>query len=115
MRTTQQPNLKTQQPNLKLVYAIGIPTVVAIGCVAISTMWLVGTYIKSAYLDPQIVAATPSSSPTVISPSRHQLENKHRGLLRLSGFKDNVNLKSLSDEQLINLNKKLEQALRDAS
>jgi hypothetical protein len=38
------------KPNLSLVYAIGIPTVIAIGSILSSVIWLTGNWVYSAYL-----------------------------------------------------------------
>ena len=95
----------TQQPNINLVYAIGIPTVIAFGALVISSIYLIGFWLYSTYLEPK--------TPIVeVSQSRKELEAKHRELLAKSGFKDDVNLKSVSDEALKTANRKLETALR---
>ncbi len=113
MRTTQQ------QSSLKLVYAIGIPMVTVIGGLFVSTVYLIGLYLYSTYLEPKptILEPVKQTQPKLIpQPAiRGELEEKYRKYLRLSGFKDNVNLKSLTDEQLIAENQKLEKALREAS
>lgn len=42
-----------QQQNLSLVYAIGIPVVLSIGAVVISTLYLTGFYLYRTYLQPK--------------------------------------------------------------
>jgi D-ribose pyranose/furanose isomerase RbsD len=72
---------------------------------ALSVIWLAGSWVYSTYLQPKVVAVE-------VSESRKELEDKHRKLLEKSGFKSDVNLKSVSDENLKAANRKLEKALR---
>jgi hypothetical protein len=95
----------TRQHNLNHVRAIGIPVVVAIGSCFVSIIWIAGNWAYSTYLQPKIAA-------TEVSESRKELEDKHRELLDKSGFKSNVQLGSVSDENLKAANHKLEKALR---
>lgn len=88
-----------RQHNLNHVRAIGIPLVIAIGSCFVSIIWIAGNWAYSTYLIPK-------------SESRKELEVKHRELLNKSGFRNDVNLKSISDETLKSVNHKLEKALR---
>lgn len=93
----------THRHNLSLVRAIGIPVVLAISSTFCSILWLAGDWAYSTYLKPQVAE---------ISISRKELENKHRELLAKSGFKNDVQLGSVSDATLKSTNYKLEKALR---
>ncbi len=95
----------TRHHNLSLVYAIGIPTVIAIGSCFISIFWIAGNWAYSTYLKPKIEVVE-------VPESRKELEARYRELLDKSGFKSDVNLKSLSDKELKAANYKLEMALR---
>lgn len=48
MTTNRHP-----QQNLNMVYAIGIPVVLSIGAVVISTLYLTGFYLYTTYLQPK--------------------------------------------------------------
>tara|TARA_R110000868_G_scaffold61920_1_gene187688 strand:- start:1139 stop:1378 length:240 start_codon:yes stop_codon:yes gene_type:complete len=76
--------------------------VIAIGSCFVSIIWIAGNWAYSTYLIPKAEAST----------SRKELEVKHRELLNKSGFRSDVNLKSISDETLKSVNHKLEKALR---
>jgi hypothetical protein len=71
----------------------------------LSAIWLTGSWAYETYLKPKIAVVE-------VSESRKELEKKHRELLEKSGFKSDVNLKSVSDENLKAANRKLEKALR---
>jgi hypothetical protein len=72
---------------------------------ALSGVWLAGSWVYSTYLQPKVVAVE-------VSESRKELEDKHRKLLEKSGFKSDVKLGSVTDENLKAANRKLEKALR---
>ena len=95
----------THKHNLNHVRAIGIPVVIAIGSCFVSIIWIAGNWAYSTYLLPKIAVVE-------VSESRKELEAKHRELLDKSGFKSDVNLRSVSDEGLKAANHKLEKALR---
>jgi hypothetical protein len=99
MRTTHK------QHNLNHVRSIGIPVVIAIGSCFVSMVWLTGDWAYSTYLQPKVAVIE-------VSESRKELEAKHRELLNKSGFKSDVNLKSVTDASLKAANYKLEKALR---
>jgi hypothetical protein len=71
----------------------------------VSAIWVAGNWAYSTYLQPKIAVAE-------VSESRKELEAKYRKLLDKSGFKSDVNLRSVSDEGLKAANHKLETALR---
>ena len=91
----------THRHNLSLVRAVGIPVVIAIASTFCSILWLTGDWAYSTYLKPQVVEV-----------SRKELEAKYRELLAKSGFKNDVQLGSVSDAALKSTNYKLEKALR---
>jgi hypothetical protein len=71
----------------------------------LSGVWLVGSWVYSTYLQPKVAVVE-------VSESRKELEKKHRELLEKSGFKSDVKLGSVTDENLKAANHKLEEALR---
>jgi hypothetical protein len=71
----------------------------------LSAAWLAGSWAYETYLKPKVAVVE-------VSESRKQLEDKHRELLDKSGFKSDVQLRSVSDEGLKAANHKLEKALR---
>ena len=95
----------TRQHNLNHVRAISTSFLVAMSSCVLSVAWLAGSWVYSTYLQPKVAAVE-------ISESRKELEKKHRELLDKSGFKSDVNLKSVTDENLKAANRKLEKALR---
>lgn len=98
----------TQQPNIKWVYAIGVPTVLAIAALFASTIWVIGYYVYVNYL-----AVKPTPEPIVqADPSRSALEMKHRELLKKAGFRNDVNLGAVTTPALKRANHELEKALR---
>jgi hypothetical protein len=94
-----------RQHNLNHVYGVGITVLVAASSCLLSGAWITGNWAYSTYLKPKIAVVE-------VSESRKELEAKHRELLHKSGFKSDVNLKSVSDEGLKAANHKLETALR---
>jgi hypothetical protein len=94
-----------RQHNLNHVRAISTSFLVAMSSCALSVAWIAGSWVYSTYLQPKVAVVE-------VSESRKELEDKHRKLLDKSGFKSDVNLKSVSDENLKAANRKLEKALR---
>ena len=92
----------TRQHNLNHVRAISTSFLVAMSSCVLSGVWLAGSWVYSTYLQPKVA----------VSESRKELEKKHRELLEKSGFKSDVNLRSVTDENLKAANRKLEKALR---
>ncbi len=95
----------TQPPNLNHVYGVGITVLIAMTSCGLSAAWLAGSWAYETYLKPKVAVIE-------VSQSREKLEAKHRELLDKSGFKSDVNLKSVTDESLKAANYKLEKALR---
>lgn len=95
----------TRQHNLNHVRAISTSFLVAMSSCVLSGVWLVGSWVYSTYLQPKVAVVE-------VSESRKELEKKHRELLEKSGFKSDVKLGSVTDENLKAANHKLEEALR---
>lgn len=95
----------TRQHNLNHVRAISTSFLVAMSSCVLSGVWLTGSWVYSTYLQPKVAVVE-------VSESRKELEKKHRELLEKSGFKSDVNLRSVTDENLKAANRKLEKALR---
>lgn len=106
MRTT-----KSSAIDLRLVYAVGIPTLIAIAALFGSTLWIIGYYFYSIYL-------TEKPAPELVQkpdPTRPQLELRHRELLKKAGFRNDANLKSVPTATLKQRNFELETALRSGT
>lgn len=103
--------IKSSAIDLKLVYAVGIPVLVAIAALLGSTVWVIGYYLYSNYLVEKPIPETVTKP----DPTRPQLESRHRELLKKAGFRDDVNLKSVSTATLKQRNFELEIALRSGT
>ena len=94
-----------QQTDLRWIYAIGIPPLIAFAALLCSTFYLGGYYLYTTYVDPK-VEAIPASQ------SRVELEAKYRQLLAKAGYRNDVEVGSISDATLIETNRKLELSIR---
>jgi hypothetical protein len=94
-----------QRPSLNHVYGVGIIALSAMTSCGLSAAWLAGSWAYETYLKPKVAVIE-------VSPSRKELEAKHRELLDKAGFRSDVNLKSIPDATLKAQNYNLEMALR---
>ena len=94
-----------QQTDLRWIYAIGIPPLIAFAALLCSTFYLGGYYLYTTYAEPKAEAIP-------VNQSRVELEAKYRELLAKAGYRNDVEVGSISDKTLKEENRKLELSIR---
>ena len=96
------------QTDLRWIRGIGSITLFAATAIAFTTLWHIGSLVYSAYLHPKVEALP-------VNQSRVELESKYKELLAKAGYRNDIELTSISDKTLIETNRKLELSVRSGS
>ena len=96
------------QTDLRWIRGVGSITLFAATAIAFTTVWHIGSLVYSAYLQPKVEALP-------VNQSRAELEAKYRELLAKAGYRNDVEVGSVSDKTLIETNRKLELSIRSGS
>ena len=99
---------KYRQTDLRWIRGIGSITLIAATAIVFTTVWHIGSLVYLAYLQPKV-----ESIP--VNQSRIELEAKYRELLAKAGYRNDVEVGSISDKTLIETNRKLELSIRSGS
>lgn len=97
--------LSAQKTDLRWIRGVGVAAIVASTALVCSTLYIAGHSLYITYLEPKAEAI-------LVNKSRVELEAKYRELLAKSGYRNDVQVGSISDAVLIQTNRKLEIALR---
>ena len=102
---TQKPY---HQTDLRWIRGIGSITLIAATAITFTTVWHIGSLVYSAHLQPKVLAIP-------VTRSRAELEAKYRELLAKAGYRNDVEVGSISDKTLLETNRKLELSIRSGS